>query len=536
MSEVRRWSKISGTSSIAARLVSAFLVVTAATVAVGLVGLHELSALNTKAKTIYVAGAVPAEAVRSLEGTWFHYTTDLAQSGLTTVLPADEIAAVTADSKVQLKKLTDDIAQVQKMSLAPAAQAAVSTLSSDLANYLRDIALLPEAIASGDKGKTSALLGETQQIQSSIPAILTSAATAQLDGAHADAKRAESAYSSARSLIIVLMALGLAVGVAIALATARSLSRPIRRTEGVLQRMAGGDLTARVEISGRDELARMGASLNTSLASVAEVVRLINASATELSDASESLTGVATSISESADTAANKAAAVARSSEEVSANVSTVATGADEMSLSIREIATNAAQAATVAADAMAVAETATQTISKLGESSVEIGNVIKVITSIAAQTNLLALNATIEAARAGEAGKGFAVVASEVKELAQETARATDDIGRRVSAIQADTAGAVEAIERITEVIGHVHGFQITIASAVEEQNATTDEMGRNVGLAAVTSATIADGISAVAEATQAASDGARRSGEAATELAGMSAQLRGVISRFTA
>ncbi|WP_096304268.1 methyl-accepting chemotaxis protein [Jatrophihabitans sp. GAS493] len=536
MSEVRRRPTSVVMSSIAGRLVAAFLVVTMATVAVGLVGLHELAALNAKAKGIYAAGAVPAEAVRGLEGTWFHYTTDLTQSGLTAVLPAAEIAAVTADSKVQIKKLTDDIASVQKMPLTPAASAAVTTLASDVANYLKDITLLPQALASGDRGQTSSLLAETQEIQNGIPAILASAATAQLNGAKAQAKAAESAYTRARTLIIVLMILGFGVGVAIALLTARSLIRPIRRTEAVLQRLAAGDLTGRVQTRGHDELARMGESLNTSLESVAEVVRLINTSAGDLADASDNLTGVASSISESADVAAGKAASVARSSEEVSANVATVATGADEMSVSIREIAVNASQAATVAADAMAVAETATQTISKLGDSSVEIGNVIKVITSIAAQTNLLALNATIEAARAGEAGKGFAVVASEVKELAQETARATDDIGQRVSAIQADTAGAVEAIERISEVIGHVHGFQITIASAVEEQNATTDEMGRNVGQAAVTSASIADGISAVAAATQTASDGARRSGEAATELAGMSAQLRGVISRFTA
>jgi methyl-accepting chemotaxis protein len=190
--------------------------------------------------------------------------------------------------------------------------------------------------------------------------------------------------------------------------------------------------------------------------------------------------------------------AVAVSAGEVSAKVATVATGTDEMALSIREISVNASEAAGVAADAMSVAAETTQTITRLGESSAEIGNVIKVITGIAAQTNLLALNATIEAARAGEAGKGFAVVASEVKDFAQETAKATEDIGRRVAAIQSDTAVAVavEAISRISSVIERVHGFQTTIASAVEEQNATTNEMGRNVAQAAASSAEIAQGV----------------------------------------
>jgi methyl-accepting chemotaxis protein len=204
------------------------------------------------------------------------------------------------------------------------------------------------------------------------------------------------------------------------------------------------------------------------------------------------------------------------------------------MAASIREISVNASEAANVAADAMTVAEQTTQTVTKLGDSSAEIGNVIKVITSIAAQTNLLALNATIEAARAGEAGKGFAVVASEVKELAQETARATEDIGHRVAAIQTDTVGAVEAISRISGVIERVHAFQTTIASAVEEQNATTNEMGRNVGQAATTSADIAHSIAGVAAASEAASNGAQASREAAKELAGMSTELHDAISHF--
>ncbi len=156
------------------------------------------------------------------------------------------------------------------------------------------------------------------------------------------------------------------------------------------------------------------------------------------------------------------------------------------MSASIREIAQNANEAARVAAGAVTEAEATNQTIARLGESSKEIGDVVKVISAIAGQTNLLALNATIEAARAGEAGKGFAVVADEVKELARETARATEDIARRVEAIQADTGGAVAAIGRIGEVIGQINDYQLTIASAVEEQTATTNEMSRSVAEAA--------------------------------------------------
>jgi methyl-accepting chemotaxis protein len=172
--------------------------------------------------------------------------------------------------------------------------------------------------------------------------------------------------------------------------------------------------------------------------------------------------------------------------------------------------------------------------MNKLGASSAEIGNVIKVITAIAEQTNLLALNATIEAARAGEMGKGFAVVASEVKDLAQETARATEDISRRVEAIQSDTTGAVTAIEEISNVIQRISEFQTTIASAVEEQTATTAEMSRSVSEAASGTGEIAQNITGVAEAARMTSQGVTETQQATTELARMSTELSGLVSTF--
>jgi methyl-accepting chemotaxis protein len=204
------------------------------------------------------------------------------------------------------------------------------------------------------------------------------------------------------------------------------------------------------------------------------------------------------------------------------------------MGASIKEIAKNATEAAKVATSAVKVAQITTTTVAKLGESSTEIGQVIKVITSIAQQTNLLALNATIEAARAGEAGKGFAVVANEVKELAKETAKATEDISRKIEAIQTDTKAAVDSIASISGVIHQINDISNTIATAVEEQNATTNEMSRNVSEAAQGSGEITSNIAGVAQAADSTSRGAGDTQKASQQLVETSAELRRLVEQF--
>ena len=266
---------------------------------------------------------------------------------------------------------------------------------------------------------------------------------------------------------------------------------------------------------------------------LAEIMSAVANNANTLGASAEELTAVSTEMSANAEETAAQANVVSAAAEQVSKNVQTVATGVEEMGASIREIAGNANEAAKVAEQAVKVAESTNQTIAKLGESSSEIGKVIKVITSIAEQTNLLALNATIEAARAGEAGKGFAVVANEVKELAKETAKATEDIGQKIEAIQGDTSGAVEAIKQIGQIIGQINDISNTIASAVEEQSVTTNEISRNVAEAAKGSSEISQNITNVASAAQSTTQGANNTQQAAGELSRMAAELQQIVSR---
>ena len=253
---------------------------------------------------------------------------------------------------------------------------------------------------------------------------------------------------------------------------------------------------------------------------------------TTLSGLSEEMSTLSQQMAASATETSSKVSEVSSSAATISANMETVASSTEEMSASVREIARNASEAARVANTAVVLASTTNVTVSKLGESSNEIGKVLRVITAIAQQTKLLALNATIEAARAGEAGKGFAVVANEVKELAKETAKATEDIGSKIDAIQGDTRSVVGAIGEISQIIDKINTIQTTIAGAVEEQTATTNEMSRSVSEGARGVSEIARSIATVASAAEVTSKGAAQSYQSAEQLAEVSAQLQKAFS----
>jgi methyl-accepting chemotaxis protein len=349
----------------------------------------------------------------------------------------------------------------------------------------------------------------------------------------ADKQSSQAAYATSLWLIIGTAIVGLGLGLFLSLAVTRSITRPLGQTVVFAQAIVDGDLSRRLKLTRRDEVGELAVALDKMATGLQEQQNNIVQTAQTLAGSAQELTAVSQQMASNAEETATQANVASAAAEQVSHNISTVASGTEEMGASIREISKSANEAARVATSAVRVAERTNAMVGKLGESSAEIGNVIKVITSIAQQTNLLALNATIEAARAGEAGKGFAVVANEVKELAKQTAKATEDISRKIEAIQGDTVGAVEAIGQISTIINQINDIQTTIASAVEEQTATTGEMARNVTEAAKGGSEIAQNITGVATAAQSTTEGAGETKKAADELSRMAHDLQQLVTR---
>ncbi|GGQ47773.1 hypothetical protein GCM10010166_14820 [Couchioplanes caeruleus subsp. azureus] len=451
-------------------------------------------------------------------------------------------ALVVADPAEAKADVADDTAQalglvqnLHDLRLDGEAAAAVATVEAASREYTTQLGTFVDA-AVADQAAARARYADIQAANDKSDDVLSAAGELlqkQLDDETAEL---QAALTWIRSITLVVALLGLVALLAVAVAVTRSITGPLRRLQNRLRDVAEGegDLTARLNEDGPDEIAGTARWFNVFASHMAATVRSVAERAQSLAAASEQLTASSRELNRSAQDSASRTGEVSAAAGTVSDNVQTVAAGTEEMTASIREIAGNATTATEVAANAVSMVASTTSTVARLGDSSLEIGNVVKVITAIAGQTNLLALNATIEAARAGESGKGFAVVASEVKDLAQETAKATEDIARRVEAIQGDTHAAVTAIEEISHIIARINEAQLAIASAVEEQTATTNEMARNVSGAAGSAEEIARNVTVVEQAQAHTTAVAGTTAQAADDLSRTSQELHELVSRF--
>jgi methyl-accepting chemotaxis protein len=501
------------------------------TLGVAGVSLYEMGRLNQNTQTVTEGNVARLNHVAELR----QAITQMISTGLTMQLSPETMAQTLPLFEASLKQVDERFKAYQAIEVDdPRWTAGTDLFTERWGQFNTALAALSQATDLRDpkvQAQSAQLAGLMEQLDGAV----TELTVFERADAGEVAERSEDAYRRGVLTMIIALFVGLVIAILIALRVAAGIVRPLADVQRVVGAMAKGDLSGRAEPRSGDEIGQMAVGVNQANESIRHALRTLAASAETLAGNADALNRTSNEITSDATESANQISVASDVAQQVSHNVQTVASGSGEMGASIEEIARNTNDGAAVAAEAVQQAQSTTGIMSQLGESSAQIGTVIKVISSIAEQTNLLALNATIEAARAGDAGKGFAVVAGEVKDLAQETARATENISRQVETIQADTQRAVTAIGKISTIIQRINDYQLTIASAVEEQTATTNEMNRNVSLAAEGSSGIAGNISSVAASAERTMRRAGENQRAAAELARLSAELKTVVSTFT-
>jgi methyl-accepting chemotaxis protein len=520
--------------SVRTKLLAAFLGVAAVMVALGLINVGQMGSIHGEVEASSARDVVPLADLQELTDDFQAYAVHGLVAGLSGVTGQVEAAAQQAQLQLTSKQATADDLTALAGHTPAELQDRVALISTDWEALVANDAAYQAAAAANApdaKAKNVSATNSYLALESDINDLKDTFVADEASSRQLIADR----FASARTLTLVLLAIGVALAVGLGFALARDIRNRIVPVRAAAEAMARGDLTVTVTGTSPDELGQLGAALDQGIGRIRSMVSDVVVSAGQMTGLVGELTSSTVGVVDASRSGVEHAESVSGTAQTVSGNVAQLATGAEEMTAAIREISRSAQQAAGVADDAVRIVNSTNSTLSQLGSSSAEIGNVIKVITGIAEQTNLLALNATIEAARAGELGKGFAVVATEVKELAQETAKATEDVSQRIAAIQADSSRAVEAIAQIGSTVDQINELQATIAAAVEEQTAAAAEIDRNIGVAAQGSRDIATGAEAVAGASATSATRVEESRGIADQLAGRAADLETRVAQFT-
>jgi methyl-accepting chemotaxis protein len=519
--------------SIGIKIGAAVLVGLAISSVATLTALSEMSKVRSLGQDIYTGNVQPMVVASDLRDTFRLLRLDTNGVGL--VKPGSE--AMTE----KVEDIQNDLDQLQELLQTYRAHAAdpavVDRFITTFDGYrtIMEEEMLPAATAGDLDTYMEIRNGEADEPYETCKELLKDMLTAEQAEAASRAADLDERYRAARVLSLSVLGVAVLLGLILAVRVSRGISRPLTEVVSALDRVADGDLTTEVpRPRSEDEVGAMARSLARSLTAMRTGVADVLERAGRLTAASAELQGIADRIGAGAASTASRSQVAAGAANEVAGSVSTVAAASEEMNVAISEISRSAASAVEVAQQALRTAEQTNVSVAALGTASAEVGDVVKVINSIAEQTNLLALNATIEAARAGDAGKGFAVVATEVKDLAQETAKATEEITRKINAIQTSSADAASALGQISAIVEQINEHQMTVASAVEEQTATTQEITRSVGEASAGVDDIARGVAEVSRTADESDTAATAAAAASRELADLAGGLNAAMSRF--
>jgi methyl-accepting chemotaxis protein len=528
-------------STVKTKLVVSFGLILFFTLIVGVISVYGYYVMGKSTDWLYVQGTRGIEESKQLQIEASAFDIEINHLLLSSSLAnKSEGQALRERSIANIEKLRTNLEKTLKSVEANIIRSKTRVEFNELVEDFDIYLIAIEQIILLEKSSPSAAAGMyfSDKVQGFKPRItkdLQDFVDAKLESAMLFHQAADDAKYYAILSTIVTIAISVLLSILIGIRFRHSIIDPLHKTKTALNALAESRLNTTIE--GADYAGVVGQiahSAQTLQSNLRGAIQEISGNALMISASSEQLAVVSAQLNANAEETSSQANEVAQSSDIVSQNTQSVATSAEEFSSSIREISINAMEASRVANQAVTIANGTNQQMSKLSNSSIQIGEVVAVIADIAEQTNLLALNATIEAARAGELGKGFAVVANEVKELARSTAKATNEIGQSIDAIQADAKGAIESIAEITQIIHKIDDISSIIATAVEEQAATVSEISRNISTSADSSARITETVEAVAIASRGISSGSSEIQNSSAELARVAAKLKDLVSKF--